>query len=98
MHVDERTLSAVQLLRDEVAYGAGLSLRVRGLLTNNGSAFRSNKFASACKAFGMRHRFTRLYRPQTNGKAERFIQSTLCDWPYGFNYQHFTGQTKALDL
>lgn len=58
------------------------------MLTDNGSAFRSKDFAAACKALGVRHRFTRPYRPQTNGKAERFIQSALREWAYGFTCQH----------
>ena len=97
MHADERTPSAVQFLRDAVAYYAGLGVSVRRLLTDNGSAFRSKDFAAACKALGVRHRFTRPYRPQTNGKAERFIQSALREWAYGFTYQHSTERTKALD-
>lgn len=45
--------------------------------TDNGSAFRSKDFARACTALGIRDKFTRAYRPPTNGKAERFIQSAL---------------------
>ncbi len=97
MHADERTPSAVQFLRDAVAYYARLGVTVRRLLTDNGSAFRSKDFARACKELGVRHRFTRPYRPQTNGKAERFIQSALREWAYGFTYQHSTERTSALD-
>jgi transposase InsO family protein len=46
-------------------------------LTDKGSAFRSRDFARACAGLGIKHRFTRAYRPQTNGKAERFVQSAL---------------------
>jgi transposase InsO family protein len=84
-------------LRDAVAYYAGLGVSARGLLTDNGSAFRSKGFAAACKALGVRHRFTRPYRPQTNGKAERFIQSALREWAYGLTYRHSTERTKPLD-
>ena len=97
MHADERTPSAVQFLRDAVAYYARLGVPVRRLLTDNGSAFRSKDFAAACKELGVRHRFTRPYRPQTNGKAERFIQSALREWAYGFTYQHSSERTRALD-
>jgi transposase InsO family protein len=96
MHADERTASAVQFLRDAVAYYARLGVTVRRLLTDNGSAFRSRDFASACKELGIRHRFTRPYRPQTNGKAERFIQSALREWAYGFTYQRSAERTQAL--
>jgi transposase InsO family protein len=97
MHADERTPSAVQFLRNAVAYYARLGITVRRLLTDNGSAFRSRDFAAACKALGVRHRFTRPYRPQTNGKAERFIQSALREWAYRFTYQHSSERTNALD-
>jgi transposase InsO family protein len=96
MHADERTPSAVQFLRDAVAYYARLGVTIRRLLTDNGSAFRSRDFAAACKELGIRHRFTRPYRPQTNGKAERFIQSALREWAYGFTYQRSAERTEAL--
>jgi len=97
MHPDEKTPNAVRFLRDAVAYYARLGVAVKRLLTDNGSAFRSRDFASACKALDIRHKFTRPYRPQTNGKAERFIQSALREWAYGFTYQHSTQRTAALD-
>jgi transposase InsO family protein len=97
MHANARTPSAVQFLRDAVAYCAGLGVSLQGLITDNGSAFRFEDFAAACEALGVRHRFTRPYQPQTNGNAERFIQSALREWAYGFIYQHSTERTKALD-
>ena len=69
-----------QFSRDAVAYSTRLGVSVRRLPTDNDSAFRSLDFAIACKDLFMRHRFTRPYRPQTNGKSERFIQSALCEW------------------
>jgi transposase InsO family protein len=97
MHPDEKTPSAVRFLKDAVAYYERLGVKVERLLTDNGSAFRSKDFARACKELGIRHRFTRPYRPQTNGKAERFIQSALREWAYGFTYQHSRERTAALD-
>lgn len=97
MHPDEKTPAAVQFLRDAVAYYASLGVKVERLLTDNGSAFRSRDFAQACRALNIRHKFTRPYRPQTNGKAERFIQSALREWAYGFTYQHSRQRTAALD-
>ena len=64
-------------LMSAVAYCAKLGITIRRLLTDNGSAFRSKEFAAACEALDISHKFTRPYRPQTNGKAERFIQSAL---------------------
>ncbi|KCV16673.1 integrase core domain protein, partial [Bordetella pertussis B200] len=55
-------------------------MTIQRLLTDNGSAFRSRAFAALCHELGIKHRFTRPYRPQTNGKAERFIQSALREW------------------
>jgi transposase InsO family protein len=71
-------------------------VRVKRLLTDNGAAFRSKEFAAACKTLGVQHKFTRPYRPQTNGKAERFIQSALREWAYGWTYQNSAERTNAL--
>jgi transposase InsO family protein len=97
MYADERIVSAVQFLRNTVAYFKSLGVAVRRLLTDNGSAFRSKDFAAACQQLGIRHKFTRAYRPQTNGKAERFIQSALREWAYGFTYRNSAQRTEALD-
>jgi len=97
MHVDERTPNAIRFLHDAVAYYASLGVTVRRLLTDNGSAFRSRAFRTVCQQLGIVHRFTRPYRPQTNGKAKRFIQSALREWAYGSTYQHSTHRTAALD-
>jgi transposase InsO family protein len=96
MHPDEKRPQAVQFLNDAVAYYDRLGVSIKRLLTDNGSAFRSHDFARACHALGIKHRFTRAYRPQTNGKAERFIQSALREWAYGWTYQNSTHRTAAL--
>ena len=96
MHPDEKKPQAVAFLRAAVAYYAGLGIVIKRLLTDNGSAFRSKDFADACQALGVRHKFTRAYRPQTNGKAERFIQSALREWAYGWTYQNSAQRTHAL--
>jgi transposase InsO family protein len=96
MHPDEKKPQAVQFLRDAVAYYASLGVAIKRLLTDNGSAFRSKDFACACKQLGIVHKFTRAYRPQTNGKAERFIQSALREWAYGWTYQHSRERAAAL--
>ena len=97
MHADEKGPQAVQFLRNAVAYFASLGVKVQRVLTDNGSPFRSRHFAHACAELDIRHKFTRAYRPQTNGKAERFIQSALREWAYGFTYQHSSERTAALD-
>jgi len=94
--LDERRDSAVAFLRAAVAYFAGLGVTIKRVLTDNGSAFRSRRFAAACRKLGLQHSFTRPYRPQTNGKAERFIQSALREWAYGIAYQHSSERTSML--
>jgi transposase InsO family protein len=97
IYPDERKASAAQFLRNCVAYFRSLGVRVDRVLTDNGAAFRSTPFKIACKALGIRHSFTRAYRPQTNGKAERFIQSALREWAYPWVYQNSTQRTETLD-
>jgi transposase InsO family protein len=97
IHPDERAPSAVQFLRNAHAYFASIGVRLKRVLTDNGSAFRSRDFARACTELSLRHAFTRPYRPQTNGKAERFIQSALREWAYGFVYRTSRQRTQTLD-
>ncbi len=78
---NEKKESAVAFLRAAVAYYAKLSVKVEGVMTDNGACYRSKAFANACTAFGLRHLFTKPYTPKTNGKAERFIQTALREWP-----------------
>jgi transposase InsO family protein len=98
MYPDEGRANAVQFLENTVAYFRSLGVQPRQLLTDNGPAFRSKDFATACKRLQVKHTFTRAYRPQTNGKAERFIQSALREWAYGIPYNHSTERTEMLDL
>jgi transposase InsO family protein len=83
MHSDERKASAVAFLKASVAHYAALGVKIKRLLTDNGSAYRSKLFNKTCQALGIKHAYTRPYRPQTNGKAERFIQTCLREWAYG---------------
>ncbi|MEO3715926.1 IS481 family transposase [Roseateles flavus] len=96
MHPDEKKVQAVLFLRTAVAYYARMGVCVQRLLTDNGSAFRSREFRQACLELGIKHSFTKPYRPQTNGKAERFIQSALREWAYGWTYQNSAQRTEAL--
>jgi len=97
MHPDEKTQSAEQFLRNSVAYFKSLGVTVRRVLTDNGSSFRSRAFNQVCRELGIVHKYTRAYRPQTNGKAERFIQSALREWAYGFAYKNSAQRTASLD-
>jgi len=97
LYPDERKASAVQFLRNAIAYYRSLGVRVRRVLSDNGSAFRSKAFAKACRRLGLKHSFTKPYRPQTNGKAERFIQSALREWAYGIPYNHSSEREAMLE-
>ena len=96
MKPDERQDSAIAFLRAAITYFGSLGVTVRRVLTDNGSAFRSKRFARACWRLGLKHVFTRAYRPQTNGKAERFIQSALREWAYGIPYGRSSERTAML--
>ena len=93
----ECAASAVQFLRNAVAYYQSLGVRIQRVLTDNGAAFRSRAFVTTCTQLRIKQRFTRAYRPQTNGKAERFIQSALREWAYGFTYQNSQQRAAVLD-
>jgi len=89
--------SAAAFLRAAVTYYQSLGVRIQRLLTDNGSAFRSHTFRALCGELGIEQKYTRAYRPQTNGKAERFIQSALREWAYGVTYAHSQERTAMLD-
>ncbi|MBR0717480.1 IS481 family transposase [Bradyrhizobium liaoningense] len=93
---DEKKESAIAFLDDVVTYFQGLGIKVTGIMTDNGSCYRAKAFAKACKRLGLKHIFTRPYRPQTNGKAERFIQTALREWAYARAYE--TSDQRANDL
>ena len=97
MYPNETKASAAQFLQNTVAYFRALGVRNRRILTDNGSSFRSKEFAETCRDLKLKHSFTRPYRPQTNGKAERFIQSALREWAYGIPYNHSSERTAMLE-
>jgi transposase InsO family protein len=94
---DEKAQTAVGFLRRALAFFARYGVRVERLLTDNGSAYRSAVHALACRVLGIRHLRTRPYRPQTNGKAERFIRTLVHGWAYGAIYRSSAERTAALD-
>jgi len=94
---DEKATTAVAFLRRAIAFYRRHGITVEGLLTDNGSAYRSAVHAIACRALGVRHLRTRPHRPQTNGKAERLVRTMLAGWAYGAIYATSTDRTKALD-
>jgi transposase InsO family protein len=83
---DERGETAVGFLRRAIAWFSERGVKVERLMTDNGAPYRSTVHSLACRQFGIRHLRTRPYRPRTNGKAERFIQTMLREWAYGRIY------------
>ena len=93
---DEKKNTAVAFLKAAVAHYAALGVRIQRILTDNGSAYRSRLFARACEALNIKHSFTKPYSPQTNGKAERFIQTCLREWAYARSYANSSERTAWL--
>jgi transposase InsO family protein len=85
---NEKKESAVAFLKAAVAYYNSLGIKVERVMTDNGSCYKAFDFRHACRDLGLRHLRTRPYTPRTNGKAERFIQTSLREWAYSYAYQH----------
>jgi transposase InsO family protein len=94
---DEKARTAIGFLRRAIGFFERHGVEVERVLTDNGSAYRTAAHAIACRALGVRHLRTRPYRPQTNGKAERFIRTMLGGWAYGAIYRNSAERTAALD-
>jgi len=94
---DEKATTAIGFLRRAVAFYARRGITIEQVLTDNGSAYVSAIHALTCRALSIKHIRTRPYRPQTNGKAERFIRTLLHGWAYGAIYGSSTERTAALD-
>src|SRR3954471_4056815 len=94
---DEKATTAVGFLRRAIAFFDRHGITVERVMTDNGSAYRSAVHAIACRVLGVRHKRTRPYRPQTNGKAERFIRTMLGGWAYGALYRTSDERAAALD-
>ena len=86
LHPDEKRPSVVDALRQALAFYAERGVAIERLLTDRGASYRSKVFAQTCRELGLKHLFTRPYRPQTNGKAERLIQTMTREWAYARSY------------
>jgi transposase InsO family protein len=93
---DEKADTAIGFLKRAVGFYAGHGITIQRLMTDNGSAYRSHAHAIACSQLDIRHLTTRPYRPRTNGKAERFIQTMTRRWAYGRTYDTSSERTAAL--
>jgi transposase InsO family protein len=94
---DEKAATAAAFLHRAVEHYRRYGIHVEAILTDNGSPYRGVVHALACRTLSIRHLRTRPYRPQTNGKAERFIRTMLTGWAYGAIYRTSTERTAALD-
>jgi transposase InsO family protein len=95
---DEKTPSVLAALHQAVAFYQAHGILIQRILTDRGSTYRSKLFAAACHQLRIRHLFTRPYRPQTNGKAERFIQTITREWAYARPYDSSVHRASFLPL
>lgn len=93
---DEKKQSATAFLKAALAYYQSLGVTVTAVMTDNGACYKSFAFRDTCKALGLKHIRTRPYTPKTNGKAERFVQTTLREWAYAQAYP--TSDHRAAEL
>jgi transposase InsO family protein len=94
---NEQGPTAVEFLKRALEFFAGYGVSVERVMTDNGSPYVSNVHAAACRELHLKHLRTRPYRPRTNGKAERFIQTLQREWAYGRVFQTSADRTAALE-
>jgi transposase InsO family protein len=94
---DEKATSCSGFLRRAVAWFATQGITVQRVMTDNGPGYRSNAHADTCADLEIRHLRTRPYRPRTNGKAERFIQTLQVEWAYAASYRNHQHRAQALE-
>ena len=94
---DEKKDTTASFLQRALLHFQALGVRVIKLLTDNGSAYRSKEFKAMREAYGLTHSRTRPYRPRTNGKAERLIQTALREWAYGPTWESSDERNQALE-
>jgi transposase InsO family protein len=95
---DERKASAIAFLDAAIRYYRGLGMKIARVMTDNGSCYKSYAFREACRRLGVKHIRTKPYTPQTNGKAERFIQTALREWAYATAYETSDQRRSELPL
>jgi len=93
---DERKHSATDFLIRAVDWFASLGVTVERVMTDNGSAYKSQLFATALADRGLKHKRTRPYTPKTNGKAERFIQTSIREWAYAAPFETSAQRSAAM--
>src|SRR5262249_28035880 len=95
---NERAVSAIAFLKHAINYYRSLGITVARVMTDNGSCYRAKDFRRACARLGIKHIRTKPYTPQTNGKAERFIQTALREWAYATAFHHSDERREELPI
>ena len=97
VHDDETALTATAVLVRAVEWFNARGVTVEGVLSDNGGAYRSHLWRDTCAELGVQHKRTRPYRPQTNGKIERFHRTLADGWAYARCYTSETERRGELD-
>jgi transposase len=93
---DEKRSSCLKFLFNALRFFRNHGVKVLGVMTDNGVSFRSKRYVKALRRLGIKHKRTRPYTPRTNGKAERFVQTSLREWAYARPYRHSSERQEAL--
>lgn len=93
---DETARCVCTHLLAALRYYKALGVHVERVMTDNGSAYKSKRFAKLLRRLGIKHLRTRPYTPRTNGKAERFIQTLLREWAYACVYPNSDARATEL--
>lgn len=96
IHPDEQAVTAIGFWRRAVAFFASYGITVERVITDNGSCYRAKTFRAVLVQAGITHTYTRPYRPQTNGKVERYNRTLLNEWAYARPYRSEAARTRAL--
>ena len=97
IHADEQAATAIGFWRRAREFFASYGITVERVLSDNGNCYRAKAFTAALVSAGITHTFTRPYRPQTNGKVERFNRTLQHEWAYARPYRSEAARTRALD-
>ena len=95
---DETARSAIAFLHAALAFFKAHGIDAQRISSDNGSCYRAHAMRDAIAALGLKHRFTRPSTPKTNGKAERFIQTSLREWAYAHAYAHSAQRSDRLPI
>jgi transposase InsO family protein len=97
IHPDEKSVTNIGFWRRAKAFFESYGITVERVMTDNGSCYRSHDFAAELLGASIRHTFIKPYRPQTNGKVERYNRTLLNEWAYARPYRSEAARTRALD-